>query len=743
MQNGFDTGTDRNADSNKVGFVRGWAVWITAVFLGILPLLLAHTRGRLIYPDLLIYLLPLVASAALAWVAAHRFPARILPFPSWRKNLPLLILCTFLLLYLCSSATRDRWFYFLSWRPVYDSVFESGLFQFALLTLVLTPLLLFGMRRPGLLLVTLLVVAQVACFFQFFRMTDGGLLYRNDHPSFLFRLHEFARNFPQAVNYLPQWNAGRAHCYSTTSGTPSIGLFYWPLWRFLPVHSVYTAVIGFSFIGLGPWLAAAAVRLSGARLSAAAIGGLLFLGLGHDFFRWAFDWGTVAGVFSLCFLLPFAAGVFRAVWFSRRSLRLGAVIVFCGGLLLLWPPAGLLALALGVPWMLWPSLWNRNKWLFLAACAGAILILCGRWFAVDLFKAPDVTGYFRETASQAANCTSLWDGRVLSRWLDQLSFIRRTHPLIVYLGIAAAFVSPFRSIRRWYPPVFLVLLAGVWFEAWEPRLQLDRLLLPLTILAVIPAAIMAGRLLRTSDPRLAPVRAALLALLVLGSVNQARLYANRGQARTHMLDASQQRLIEVLSSGGNEGRVLFAGAARQAYGDGQVAYLPVLTGREMMALDYYHFPDDWTDSSYPPPPFNENEEYLFRFINLYNVTDVVAYDPEWIARLRAEPGRYTEGPSVHYPYGRTGGYDARVFRVLRKASFLMEGRGQVKSDSNRLQVSMETPLDTVVLRYHWADGLRAQAPVEIFPVDVGNGIRFIGVKPHGQREFDIRFHSRL
>jgi len=719
-----------------------WTVCLAAAVLGFLPIVLSHTRGHLVYFDLLIYLMPLVPAAAIAWAASRQCPERCLPFSGWKQNLPLLILFAFLLLYLCSSATRDRWFYFVSWRPIYESSLESGLFQFALLTMALTPLVLFGLRKPGWTLAGLLLAAQAVCLVQLIRMTDGGLLYCNDHPSFLFRLHEFARNFPQAVNYLPQWNAGWAHCYSTTSGTPSIGLFYWPLWRFLPVHSVYTGIVAFSFIGLGPWLAAAAVRLSGGRGPTAAVGGMLFLGLGHDYFRWAFDFGTVPGVFALGFLLPFAAGVFRAAWFPRRDWRLGTILVLSGGLLLLWPPAVLVALALGVPWVLRPSLWSRGRWLFLTACATAIMVLCGRWFAVDLFKAPEVTGYFHGTVSQAAACGSPLQWEVLVRWLGHLGFLRRTHPLIVYLGIAAAFVSPFRSVRRWYPLVFLVLLAGVWFEAWEPRLQLDRLLLPLTMLAVIPAALMAGRLLRGTDPRLAPVRGAVLALLVLGAVNQARIDANHGQAKAHVLDAPQQKLIEELAAGGAGGRVLFAGAAKQAYGDGQVAYLPVLTGREMMALDYYHFPDDWTASPYPPPPFNESAESLFRFIELFNVTDIVTYDPEWIACLREEPARYTEELSIHYPYGAVG-YDAWIFRVLRKPSFLLKGRGRVESACNRLSVTLENPTDTVVLKYHWADGLRAKAPVEVFPFDAGDGIRLIGVKPHGQATFDIRFHSAL
>ena len=38
--------------------------------------------------------------------------------------------------------------------------------------------------------------------------THGVPLYRDDHPSFIFRLWEFGRAFPRFVTYNPYWNAG-------------------------------------------------------------------------------------------------------------------------------------------------------------------------------------------------------------------------------------------------------------------------------------------------------------------------------------------------------------------------------------------------------------------------------------------------------------------------------------------------------------------------------------------------------
>jgi hypothetical protein len=256
--------------------------------------------------------------------------------------------------------------------------------------------------------------------------------------------------------------------------------------------------------------------------------------------------------------------------------------------------------------------------------------------------------------------------------------------------------------------------------------------------AVVPAALIGWRLVRTRDPRMAPLRAALLALLVLGVVNEARIYGNRGNAQLRVLHAPHKDCIACLSALEADGRVLFAGAARQAYGDGQVAYLPVLTGKEMIALDYFHFPDDWTHKPFPPPPFCEEDATLFRYMELYNVTHVVACEKDWVDRLLADRSHYLELKRFHYPYGREG-HDVHLFQVRRAPSFLLEGEGHVTARCNRIDVTLSEPRDTVVLKYHWSDGFSADEVVDLFSVECDEGILFIGVKTNGRTEFTLSY----
>ena len=67
------------------------------------------------------------------------------------------------------------------------------------------------------------VGSQVACFHGLLSTTGGEALYRTDHPSFMFRLFEFTRTFPQLVNYNPYWNGGTEHFVGVTSGIAGPG----------------------------------------------------------------------------------------------------------------------------------------------------------------------------------------------------------------------------------------------------------------------------------------------------------------------------------------------------------------------------------------------------------------------------------------------------------------------------------------------------------------------------------------
>jgi hypothetical protein len=79
-----------------------------------------------------------------------------------------------------------------------------------------------------------------------------------------------------------------------------------------------------------------------------------------------------------------------------------------------------------------------------------------------------------------------------------------------------------------------------------------------------------------------------------------------------------------------------------------------------------------------------------------------------------------------------------AFRVRRPdASRVLEGRGDVRAGLDRIEVRGAEG-DRIVLKYHWLPTLRTEPPLPIEEVpQPGAPVGFIGIRPGGQRDFDI------
>jgi len=653
---------------------------------------------------------------------------------------PLVALFFCMVLFLFSGAVKHPWFYFLKWYPstlMGVEGLDAGLTRSVLLTSLTLPFVLAGRRRFDLALLLVLVLSQVFCFASLMRVTGGEALYRDDHPSFLFRLWEFSRTFPRLVTYNPYWNGGVVNFVGTTSGTAAIGIPLYPLWRLAETHVVYTPAIGFIYIVVIPWTAVLSLRIMRAGWPAALCAGVLALGVSRHFFLWALHFGTVGASFASSFVLPVTACVYRAVCLRRRETWLFALLVVSTFLLLQWPPGALMAAPVALSVLLCYRRWTRRTWGFLAVAALVVLVLCLRPVMTILMRGNALMGFVMDGSHQ--HDRGVLSADLLRKGWDLLwAHIIEGHPLLIFLGLGGAFVLPYRHVRRWCWPILLALavVAG-WGSVVKPNLQLGRMAIPLFFVAVIPASLASARLLCSRRAGLSVVRAGLMALLILGGWNVARLYANKGAAPFSIMSPRYHEFVQWLADNTpRESRVLFAGRTVHYYGGGHIAYLPRLTGREMMADDYYAFPVGTIEYNYPPVAFRRPESRILEFMNLYNVSHVVMYRDEWKEALRRHPESFNEIKDFD-------DLGVAVFRVASLPGIFVKGSGRIDATFNRIEVALEDADSEAVLRYNWADGLTAPPPVELFPWDAGDGISFIGVHPNGCAEFGITFRSGL
>jgi hypothetical protein len=697
----------------------------------------AWTAGGLILLLLVLARYPVdlrpVLWPALAWwipfVAGYAY-LRWRRSPDDRPGLPaagpaLALWLGLLLLLVSHTATRSG-FFFMHWADAGASPagVRGWVGRFFVASLPAALALIFVRRRRAWLPGLLLLIGVAACAGTFLRETSGVALYRDDHASFMYRLWVFGKTFPQLPYYDPNWNGGREASYLVASGVVAPALPFWPLWRWLPVHQVYTPVLTMLFIVGVPALAVGSVRLAGGTWRAAWCGGVLALGLSRGYFVWLLHFGTIGYCFSAVACMPLCAGLYRVLWLDRREWWLAVVLVTSAYLFLCWPIHVLGAGAVLLSALASARVWTWPKWRFLLGCAAAVALLHLPSATVSLFLA-DVRGLTSLPARKLPLLTRLWDA-----WSGVRETLIGAHPLLVIFGLGGLAALRPVGLRVVYGSVALaMLLFAVAGETWKPELQGLRVLYTLLFAMVLPAAGWLGDLLDRAGPRWAPVGGSVLALLALGLWNTQKIYGNKGHVR--------EMSGWIRAHTPPDARILFAGATVHAYGGGHVAYLVPLTGREMMACDYFHFSNRLVEYEYPPRAFRRTTADMRRFMDLYNVSHVITHYDRWARYFRAHPDTYQE---VHRFEARSPKY---VFRVLRDVEPFHRGRGSVSSDINRLDVRVEDPGEPVVLRYHWADALQADAPVELYPVDVAEGIQFIGAHPRGTASFTIRYRRWL
>ncbi|MGI6495943.1 MAG: hypothetical protein ACOX5G_07610 [Kiritimatiellia bacterium] len=693
----------------------------------------------------------LVPLAILAWMAGRRpdhDDACPPPAPIVRgAAFPILFMG--LILFLVSSIPDHPCAYYMGWMPGDPKPFHhawGNLERVLFLAACLTPLTL-RTRRWGAFLVAMLLAAQVLAFAALMKTTGGLPLYRDDHPSFLFRLHEFALTFPRNIDYNPFWNAGVVNWTATSSGTTGPGLLFLPLLRWCPVHLVYTPLCGALFIVIMPWLAVASLRAIRAGWAAAAIAGLLALCTSRNFFLWAFHFGTIGACFAISFYPLFMALGYRILVLRRHGWKTLLAWTVSAFFLLQWPPCAIMAALLAPGALLtarhwrWPSVWR------LAVAAAVVALLFLPTVLLLLTQGTDLLDFVGRGAvvgSKAPGATlpafSEWIRLLIERVGRQLV---EANPLLVFFGVAGACVLPWKNLRRWVAlPIALLLLLSAWGSLLAPRMQLERMALPAFQLAIVPAAAWMAAALYDRRPAMAVPRALLLSLLALGIFNVRELYRARGFAPFHAQPQQITSLVDwVRGNVPEDARLLFLGKNIHGYGGGHIAYLPILAGREMMASDYYGFPPGMIDEIYPPRPYRkQGAEGVARFARLHRVTHLVTYNPTRYVEpfgLREAPGLFREIPDLQDE-------SLFLFEVLDPAESLFEkGTGRVQATFNRIVVDRLEGQDEVVLRYNWDPRLEVSRPAEIFPVEIEDDITFIGVRTHGAERAVIRLKGLL
>jgi len=509
----------------------------------------------------------------------------------------------------------------------------------------------------------------------------------------MYRLWVFGRIFPRLVYYDPFWNGGVVATYLISSGITAIGMLLWPIWHWLPVEMTYTPVLAFLFILVVPWVSVAAVRAAGGTWAGAFAAGAMAVLVNRLYLLWLLHFGTVGCAFSLAFSGLVAALTFRIAVLGDTRWRTVTALALAGYCYVVWPPAGFFALGLVPAFLSTARHWQRRSLLALTVSGVLVLLLFSPNIAGILSHVH--LGHYVSGQRQIE-----WAEQLEKGWRRLLEYCRRGHPLLVFPGILGAWFLADRTQRRYWglAVVGLVVLTG-WGGIWRPRLEFSRAGIALFFLACVPAGLWAGRILEQRSLRLGVVQALLLVLLAAAGLNAADLYENRGIEHYKVMPEEVRRFAAWIRRNVPEGaRVLFAGPAVHGYGGGHVAWLPVMSGREMMACDYYHFSPKSVEYEYPPRGYRSFTN-MVRFLRAYNVSHITTFRKYWQRRLESHPDTF----ELVYQFGRMR-RPKKVYRVKQDLSPFLRGAGRVCAALNELVVFPEDPQGDLVIKYNWVEG---------------------------------------
>jgi hypothetical protein len=706
-------------------FHRGMLVLLALGLFGIL-----QTSGAWITLGWLKYLLYLVPLAGLVVWLQRKGPGVADDATAlWQ----LAILLGVLFGYLYSSATKDFYYFFATHDDQTAKLREyRGLLKdLAIGMVVLAPLFLYRKMPwwkwtlPVILLVSIYLAGDAL-----FAATGGEPIYRDDHPSFIQRFTIFGQTFPQILYYDPAWNAGRSTAYVVVCGALVPGILYWPFWAFGDVSQVYTPILFFHFCVAIPLFGLVAARLIGGSWTASWASAILVFASTRYFLLWMLHYGTIGFSFAIPFLLIASACIYRILWMDKREWWIGILLVLSSVGFLAWPAAVLMGVPLAVAMALsWRRL-DKGKLIYLGICAVCIALLL----------LPILNAVLNHTA--AAQLASLPQDHLslqsvfIEGWGQLVQRLRNGNPLTLFLGILGVFfLRQPAGLRLFFGTIIIGFLLEISFIGQlRPESELKRTAVPLFLMAAIPAGIWIDHLFRERQKLASVLQAMVLMLLLLGALNMPSFYSGK---RLERFSKAQPYISEFADWARehvpDQGRLLFAGPTRHAYSGAHVALFPILTGKEMMAVDFYSFSEKLVNYTYPPLPWRNTTGGTYEWLQLFGVSHVVAYEERELKFYRRTPQMFK--PVFEFGTDRI----FYVFEVVHddKDRFF-QGEGTVDSAINKLVV--KTSDEDVVIKYLWNDGLKADGDAELYPVDVAEGIQFIGIHTGGRKEINLSYH---
>lgn len=561
--------------------------------------------------------------------------------------------------------------------------------------------------------------------YSFFEVSNGALLFSDDHTMFLFRLALLRDNFPSIPFWSPLWNGGFDARDFFATGALNVFLLSWPILYTLPIELAYNVIVVgilFFLVPFSTWLAASVMELSRrGRIcsSILAIASSLF------WYRWGLKYGTMGFITSAA-LAPLVITLGTQLLYDNPvpSLRRVALFVAVTSLMLLWSPSGALLLPfiflfvvqfrlptrlqrialvalllINVPWMV--MLWRVSK---VSSFLGSETKVTQRDTTAieDPAKSSTETKETETTATTAAtkkfrHRASGFDKKIALEKLQEAA--NATNPILLLLAVPALALLPSRFRRVYLLTGGWLLILGTVGVSFKPQLELDRMLVLLALLLAIPV----GKFLdEYVFPAVTSARTSVPAALTLGMAavspfSAMNVVLNRSIEQYYFADETVKALSDTLATHSKGARAIFTGCVLHQLSGGHLGPLVYFSKTPLVASSFAH--NIWTYRQIIPASFlKRGDQGIVDYFDTMNASLVVAHEAQWLEYFRKRPEGYRE--LWH------GGRFAVFERIGFSSNYFLRGEGEVLSqDTNSVVVKLATP--DAVLKFVYFDFIEA------------------------------------
>jgi len=291
--------------------------------------------------------------------------------------------------------------------------------------------------------------------------------------------------------------------------------------------------------------------------------------------------------------------------------------------------------------------------------------------------------------------------------------ITKFNPLLLFLGIAGLFVMKDRRLAKlFFTTLVWLFILSAFGDSFKPQLELRRMGLIAAVLLIIPASFCVQHFFevlgkKDLNPLFRKVFTSLLiASLVIVPVNAGAIYSNQSDIKFQYASSEVFELTDALKNNNSGGRVLFLGFILHELGEsgvehqdgGHIAPLVTWTNRELYSSHFFHA--RWMSIDPIPPSFlKKGDAGIEEFLDLMNVTEVVAFRKEWLTYCRRQPSYQKRADAGRFHLFTRTGYQPTP---------IIEGKADIVSASPG-ELTVKPYTQRVILKYRYFPFLRASS----------------------------------